>query len=140
MPSCWVARLRWTRVWNSRRRGSRWPSPPRTCAKGRARSWRSARHSSRGAEARGAWGWLQPTATGPQAGGWTEAESMPAAVFLLARRHGDVQPILRRRQRAGGERGEGTRRVVGLVEVQLYLALLRQSALRQRGVEETRGA
>jgi len=60
-------------------------------------------------------------------------------VLLLARGDGDVQPILRRRQRTGGERREGARRVVGAVEVQHHLAGFIEAAGRQRGVEEARG-
>src|SRR4051812_38143609 len=48
------------------------------------------------------------------------------AVALLSGLDAELEPVLRGRQRAGGERGEGARRVVGPVEVQHHLPVLGQ--------------
>src|ERR1700744_5077992 len=58
-----------------------------------------------------------------------------AAVLFLTGRYRHIQPILRWRQRTGRVFGEGTRGVVGTIEIEDHLAVLRQSR-----VEETRGA
>src|ERR1039458_8106714 len=57
------------------------------------------------------------------------------AVLLLTGFDANSQPVLRRRQRAGGVGGEGAGRVVGFVEVEHHLAVFGQ-----RGIQEAAGA
>src|SRR5690606_30284851 len=58
------------------------------------------------------------------------------AIGLLAGLDMQVQPVFRRWQRAGGEQGEGARRVVGAVEIDHDVAL----RIRHRRIDEAAGA
>src|ERR1700722_13138897 len=56
---------------------------------------------------------------------------MCAFVFKLARIDGQGEPILLRRQRAGGEVGECTRRIEGLVEIDFDAIRVGQSDVQE---------
>src|SRR5436305_10882543 len=71
----------------------------------------------------------------PGRGGPGNPSVVPALHLLLPRLDAHRQLVLGRRQRAGGEGGEGAGRVVGGVEVDYHLAVLGRI-----GVEEAAGA